>query len=184
MINQAAWLSFQCYVGSKYGTFTANVSFGKTALSALTFTRLVSKAFSWGLDDECAQPCCHSLVWEQEGGGPIKEGFLPPVCPVNFPLIQRRTCSSVKRGQFCTVRRNNMTPPITTVAGNSTVPTLVCLTPKAVQISVKCSKVNTGENWPWGEVIAQDELRKEWESSVSFWWTYSSCRIARNGQMQ
>lgn len=148
MTNQAAWPSFQCYVGSKYGTSTANNSFGKTALSALTFTRLVSKAASWGLDDECGQPFCHSLVWERERGGLIKEGFLPPMCSVSFPFIWRRTCSSVKRGQFCTVQRNDMSPPITPVAGNSTVPTLVSLTSETVRIPVNCSKVNRGENWP------------------------------------
>lgn len=61
-----------------------------------------------------------------------------------------------------------MSPPITAVEGNSTVPTLVCLTPKTVRIPVSCSKDNTGENRPWGELIAQDELREEGESSVSF----------------
>lgn len=71
-----------------------------TALSALVFTRLVSKAFSWGLDDRCSHAFCHAVIREQGRGRLIKEGFLLSVCLVSFPLIQRRTCSSVKRSQM------------------------------------------------------------------------------------
>lgn len=45
----------------------------------------------------------HSLfvipLFEREEGGLIKEQFLPAPGPVYFPLIWRRTFSSVKRGQ-------------------------------------------------------------------------------------
>lgn len=100
MTNQDAWPSFHCHVGSRYDTFTADTGFGNTALSALLFTRLVSKAFSWGLDNECSHAFCHSVIRGQERGRLIKERFLLPVCPVSFPLIQRRTRSSVKRSQM------------------------------------------------------------------------------------
>lgn len=168
MTDQDAWPSFHCYVGSRYDTSAANTSFGNTALSALVFTRLVSKAFSWGLDDRCSHAFCHAVIREQGRGRLIKEGFLLSVCLVSFPLIQRRTCSSVKRSQMYPAWANNVSPPATAVVGNSTAPTPVCLTPKTVRISVNYSKVTTGENWPWCEVVAQNDVRKECDSSVSF----------------
>lgn len=86
-----------------------------------------------------------------------KEGFSFSGMSCQFFAGMENSMFFCQRDQFFSVQRNNVSPSISTVKGNSAAPTLVHLVPKTLSIPVGCSKNSPART----EIVAQDVLRRQ-----------------------
>lgn len=105
---------------------------------------------SWGRDDKFAQPFCHSLVWEGRGRA-NKRAMSSRTRPCLFSSDMEKNFLLCQKRPIMHYVKEQHKLSTNCCAGEHS-------TPETVRIPVSCSKDNTDENWPWGEVIAQDEL--------------------------